>query len=259
MVHLVPARAFPLLEFVIGDRFRVHFPDEDRVETSPGTVLVGPQTHCRSKLEFTGTVECFVILFQPAGLFHLFGIPVPELTDRAQDAHAVLGSFVSRLQGALEGCDNVTQRTRVADSLLLRYAHAAERSDGISAAATRILSACGNVRVSDVVGDTGLSLRQFERRFVQQLGVKPKVFSRIVRFEAALDTKARSLTKSWTDVAHEFGYYDQMHMVHDFRVFTAGTPTQALGEIEAVFRERIQAIRSGRQISSADEALQLIL
>jgi hypothetical protein len=43
--------------------------------------------------------------------------------------------------------------------------------------------------------------------------VHPKLFARIVRFEAALDSKARSLGKSWTDVAHEFGYYDQMHLL----------------------------------------------
>ena len=81
---------------------------------------------------------------------------------------------------------------------------------------------------------------------MEQLGVSPKLFARIVRFEAALDSKARSSTKSWTDVAHEFGYFDQMHMVHDFEVLTGGTPTDILGEVEILFRDRIQAIRSGR-------------
>lgn len=94
---------------------------------------------------------------------------------------------------------------------------------------------------------------------MQQLGVNPKLFARIVRFEAALDSKARSSTKSWTDVAHEFGYYDQMHMVHDFDTFTGGTPTKILSEIEILFREQIQAIRSGRQSTNPGGDLQLIL
>jgi hypothetical protein len=50
--------------------------------------------------------------------------------------------------------------------------------------------------------------------------MRPKLLARIARFEAALEDKARFATKSWTDVAHEFGYYDQMHLVHDFGEFT---------------------------------------
>lgn len=72
------------------------------------------------------------------------------------------------------------------------------------------------MRISALANDAGLSVRQFERDFLQQVGIRPKLYARIVRFEAALDSKARSFTKSWTNVAHQFGYYDQMHMVHDF-------------------------------------------
>jgi AraC-like DNA-binding protein len=259
VVHPVPARAFPLLEFVLGDDFHVLYRDDSRVETSPRTILVGPQTHCRSRLKFQGTVECFVIMFQPCGLSRLFGLPTSELTDRAYDAHSVLGPFASRLQHAMEGCRTVSQRARLADACLLRYALAAERSGGISAAAAHILSVCGNAQVSDIARASGMSVRQFERRFAQHLGVRPKLFARIVRFEAALDSKARSLTKSWTDVAHEFGYYDQMHMIHDFAVFTGETPTHILGEVESLFRERIQAIRSGRAPENRDRNIQLIL
>jgi AraC-like DNA-binding protein len=63
-------------------------------------------------------------------------------------------------------------------------------------------------------------------RLMQQVGMRPKLFTRIARFEAALDGKARFVANSWTDVAHQFGYYDQMHMVHDFGGFTGETPTK---------------------------------
>jgi AraC-like DNA-binding protein len=89
-------------------------------------------------------------------------------------------------------------------------------------------------------------VRQFERSFSSAVGVHPKLYARIVRFEAALDSKARS-TKSWTEVAHEFGYYDQTHMVHDFQGFTGDTPTHMLKAVEALFRGQIEAIRSGRR------------
>ncbi len=72
-----------------------------------------------------------------------------------------------------------------------------------------------------------------------------KLCARITRFQAALDSKARSRAKSWTDVAHEFGYHDQMRMIHDFEGFTGETPTQTLGLVELFFRRQIEAIQVG--------------
>jgi AraC-like DNA-binding protein len=259
VVHPVPARAFPILEFLFGDRIQVIYPGDSLVETSPRAVVVGPQTHCRSQLKFQGAVESFVILFQPAGLHRLFSIPIQELTNRAYEAHSVLGASVAQLEQMLGAARTFPERVRMADRCLVRHALKSPGFDRISAAAGQMLSASGNSRVSEVAADSGLSVRQFERCFVQQLGVNPKLFARIVRFEAALDSKARSSIKSWTDVAHEFGYYDQMHMVHDFDIFTGGTPTKILGEIEILFREQIQAIRSGRHSTNPAGDPQLIL
>ena len=259
VVHPVPARAFPLLEFVFGDRIQVLYPEGSRVDISPRAVLVGPQTHCRSRLRFQGAVECFVIMFQPAGLQSLFPAPVQELTDRAYDARSVLGAFTSQLEQMLGDCKTFPERVRVADSFLLSRTPGAGHANRISAAADWILAAGGNTRIGSLAARLGLSVRQFERCFLQQVGVSPKLFARIVRFEAALDSKARSTAKSWTDVAHEFGYFDHMHMIHDFEVLTGGTPTRILGEVEIVFRERIQAIRAGMRAANADRDLQLIL
>ena len=255
----VPARAFPLVEFVFGDAFQVLYPDQSRVDTSPSAVVVGSQTGCRSQLKFQGAVECFVIMFQATGLHRLFSAPVSELTDHAYEAHAVLGAFVSQLEQQLGDTKNFDERVRITDRFLLRHSPSARAFDRISAAASQIIRAAGNARIVALSRDAGLSVRQFERCFMQQVGVHPKLFARIVRFEAALDSKARSSAKSWTDVAHEFGYYDQMHMVHDFEGFTGLTPTKILGEVEALFRERLEAIRSGRRSANVQDDLQLIL
>ena len=102
-------------------------------------------------------------------------------------------------------------------------------------------------------------MRQFERRFIQQVGMRPKLFARIARFEAALEGKARFVTRSWTDVAHDFGYYDQMHMIHDFAEFTGGTPTETLTQLETVYVEQIKTMRSGRPSATAVGNPRLIL
>jgi AraC-like DNA-binding protein len=104
----------------------------------------------------------------------------------------------------------------------------------------------GKLRSAELAGQVGIGVRQFQREFSARFGASPKLFSRIVRFQNALDTKARSSKKSWTDVAHELGYYDQMHMVHDFREFTGESPTETLRQLELLFREQIDAVRAGR-------------
>ncbi len=89
--------------------------------------------------------------------------------------------------------------------------------------------------------------------------MRPKLFARIARFEAALETKARFATRSWTDVAYDFGYFDQMHMVHDFQEFTDVTPTQTLAHLESVFVDQIKTLRVGGHSANAAGDARLIL
>jgi len=255
----VPARAAPLIEFVFGHRFKVAYCARAALETSPAAVVVGLQTHRRLQLHFQEAVECFVILFQPTGLHRLFSIPMHELTDQNYEAHSVLGAFISRLEQRLSDCKSFAARASLVDEFLLHRASLSRGYDAISAAANQIVLRGGRERIAPLAHGAGLSMRQFERRFIQQVGVGPKLYSRIARFEAALDSKARSSTKSWTDVAHEFGYHDQMHLVHDFEEFTGETPTDTLSQFEMVFREQIKAMRSGRLSEDANGHSRLIL
>jgi transcriptional regulator GlxA family with amidase domain len=74
-------------------------------------------------------------------------------------------------------------------------------------------------------------LRQFERDFRREVGASPKVFARIARFQAALDAKIAAPKRSWLDIAHTFGYYDQMHMIHDFATLGRNSPTRLVSQI----------------------------
>jgi AraC-like DNA-binding protein len=80
-------------------------------------------------------------------------------------------------------------------------------------------------RISDLAHQTGLGIRQFERRLRREVGIAPKLYARIVRFEAALRRKSAAPGMQWTDIAHQPGYHDQMHMVHDFNQLSGESPT----------------------------------
>lgn len=219
VVHPVHARAAPLLEFIFGDRIKV-FVGNRYVATSPDVLIVGAQTQSNAELRIQGTLQCFVILFQPDGLHRLFSLPMRELTDRNYDARGALGPVVSNLHQRLGECESLEERVRIVDQFLLQRSMKLRGVEGISGIAQQIVSRAGSLPIANLAVSAGLGLRQFERRSFEQVGVQPKLFSRIVRFEAALDSKARYSQKSWAQIAHELGYFDQMHMIHDFHRFT---------------------------------------
>jgi transcriptional regulator GlxA family with amidase domain len=86
----------------------------------------------------------------------------------------------------------------------------------------------GSIRIRELASHDAISLRQFERRFRQQTGVPAKVFARIARFQAALDAKIADPGSSWLNIAHSFGYHDQMHMIHDFQILGSTSPAQLI-------------------------------
>ena len=89
----------------------------------------------------------------------------------------------------------------------------------------------GAVRVPSLANDCSLSLRQYERRFATEIGFRPKLFARLIRFQAALDAKRKSPEWSWLTIAHHFGYFDQMHMVLDFKKLGGLAPSEVLQQI----------------------------
>jgi len=259
VVHPVPARTCPMLGFDFRDSVTVKYGREQIHRTSPKSILVGLQTHRRLEMHLTGDLQSFFIMFRPEGFYRLFSTPMDEITDGDYEAHSVLGSFVEQVRDRLGECESFDKRVCLVEKLLMQRALQAPDLDGIGAAASRILQGGGQAAIPILADEAGLSLRQFERRFIRQVGVRPKLFTRMTRFEGALERKARFVNASWTDVAQEFGYYDQMHMVHDFAEFTGGTPSETLAQLESLFVEPLRGIRRDRASAIAESNSRLIL
>jgi AraC-like DNA-binding protein len=259
VVHPVPARPTAMIVFDFDDPTDVLYYQQRAMVKSPVACVVGPQTYRRLEMQLRGALDTFAIAFQPVGIHRLFSIPMQEVTDLDFEAHSVLGSFIAKLGERLGNSRSFTERVSLVEEALLPRALASADPDEISAAANRIILAGGRANIPALASRAGLGMRQFERRFIQQVGMRPKLFARIARFEAALECKARIGTCSWTDVAHDFGYYDQMHMIHDFAEFTGGTPTETLTQLETVFVEQIKTMRSGAASAKTFGDARLIL
>lgn len=228
----IPARTFACLEFTFGVPYEIHDLSKPVAQPTFATALIGAKTHRQISLELNGHVETFVILLQPSGLQQLFGVPEAEIVDRHYDAHGVIGAAMSDLREQLGEADSFTARVRIADEYLLRRLTNTS-SPGIPLrVAQAIVASQGCVRVGNLAAQTGLSLRHFERVFSRQLGITPKMYARIARFETAVRLRSQSRANTWARIAQDLGYHDQMHLVHDFHRLSGESPNALLRKLD---------------------------
>ncbi|MFG6401345.1 helix-turn-helix domain-containing protein [Microbacterium sp. P04] len=197
-------------------------------ESAHAMSVVGPHTFAGTGLHLAGSIDSFAIFLQPAALRSLFRVPVSAVMETHAEAADVLQAPVAELWDALAETTDFTRRVRIAEAFLIRHA-SPDADDSPSAAAAELLTRRGGrVGIVELASRLHLSVRQLERDFGRDLGITPKRFARVARFQSALDARVRMPHRSWTDIAAEAGYFDQMHLIHDFRSFGGLAPMLTL-------------------------------
>lgn len=195
------------------------------------SIVVGPQT---KRLKITMGYHHLVIKigFQPGGLYRLLGIPMHELLrTEAFTATELLGNDIKDVNEQLSEADSFTKMIQIIECYLLDKIKKVKQQLPIDFVLPFLIQKGGLINIDHLAKMACLSGRQFERVFKDRLGLSPKFFSRLVRFGNAWVLKESSPTLTWLTIAHECGYYDQMHMIRDFKEFTGTNPS----DIEADF------------------------
>jgi AraC-like DNA-binding protein len=206
-----------------GDPF-VHIAADGRAERQEPTLISGQLTRA-IQVAASGEVRVVGARFQPGGLHALLGLPQHELTDRVTPltgVHTRLARIIAH-----DVCSRQDRHDLVAalDRALCAIAPGRPERSPADAAAALALGRHGLVRVGDLAAQAGIGPRQLERLFRERVGVSPKLFLRIVRFQEVLGAlRTGAAPAGWAEVAATHGYYDQAHFVHDFKAFTGTTP-----------------------------------
>ena len=224
----LPARSDCFLQFYLADRYQVVTVADGTVHLAPQCVLVGPHTRRREDLIWTGHLKMFTIRFSAVGFRALFGIPAHVIRNYAGSAEVVLGDAVVELESRLaESCD--AELGLVAERYLLKRLKQSRVAldGGVAARMVRTMRARGGgAVVADVAARYGLSVRQVERTFQEQVGMSPKVFGRLERLKLAMGVGSAGVRPDWAAVAATAGYFDQSHMVREFQVLNGATPVE---------------------------------
>jgi AraC-like DNA-binding protein len=175
--------------------------------------------------------------FRPGGGFPLFGVPAGELHNRSVtlELDMVWGGYAATVTDRLWEAETSERRFRILERALLERARDwLDRHPAVRYALDLFDRSNGTCPVSDVVQRIGMSQRWFGQLFRSQVGLSPKVFCRIRRFNEALRRIEQVTDVDWLDVALSCGYFDQAHFNHDIIVVGASAGgVEALREIAA--------------------------
>jgi AraC-like DNA-binding protein len=167
--------------------------------------------------------------FTLLGARQFIGAPLDGLVNRAVSLDEIVGARARDLTAALYDERGWEARFDLLDRVLAaRLAETGALSTEIVWAWNRLVGTDGQIAVGSLSGDLGWSRRRFIARFKEHVGLAPKTFARVLRFQRAVEVLKTGGADRLADVALDCGYYDQPHFDRDFRVFAGVTPTDLL-------------------------------
>jgi AraC-like DNA-binding protein len=165
--------------------------------------------------------------FKPGGAFHFLSIPANEFAHTHVDLETLWGGTTQDLREQLRAAANPAKRFRVLEkALVARLENTLEEHRAVRAALDVFGRDAGEVRIRDLAAHLGLSQRHFIKVFSDQVGLTPKQFGRVQRFQHALALTRSTATPDWADMAAACGYFDQSHFIHEFQTLSGFTPTE---------------------------------
>lgn len=179
-------------------------------------------------VESMGAAHCLQINFTPVGASRVFRMPLSELTDRVVDLEEVpaLGMPWRALRGRLIEAPSWPSRFALIDDLIAgRVGRGRAPPDAVVWAAERLSRHAGLCRIDELAREIGWSRRHFSALFRRDIGLGPKTFARLLRFNRVLELIGERPPLDWAGLAAEAGYADQSHLIRECVGFSGLTPS----------------------------------
>jgi AraC-like DNA-binding protein len=226
-------RALPTgtVELVVNlqeDRIRVFLADDDfEGQRLRGSVVCGPQSGY-FVLEPSQQTSVVGIHFRPGGAAPFLGAPAGEFTDRHLGLDDVWGAAQARelRERLVEARSSDAMFVVLERALLDRLRRPLLLHPAVAYALGQLTARPAISRIGDVQDETGYGAKRFIELFRNAVGLTPKVYCRIMRFQGVIERLARGHRVEWAVVALDGGYCDQSHLNREFRVLSGVTPSE---------------------------------
>jgi AraC-like DNA-binding protein len=198
------------------------------VGRSASSLVVGIQT--RFSVIDTGLLESAMgVLFHPGGARSFFDAPADVFYNDRVPLDLIWGPTASTLRDRLREIRTAAEKFDVLETALLeRMNRRLELHAAVLYGLEQFARAPNIHSVLDVTKEAGLSRRRFAQLFREQIGLTPKLYCRLRRFQRVVREISSGVPVDWADVALAGGYYDQAHLADEFRHFSGTSPSAYL-------------------------------
>jgi AraC-like DNA-binding protein len=223
--RLLPTGTTELVINLRDDQIETYDSSAGSMQSFRGAVVGGP--HSESFVINTSQEESVIgVHFKPGGAFPFFKLPAGELHNLHVGLDDLWGAAAGELREQLLAAAAPEAKFRILEtSLLAQTANPLARHKAVSFALEEFHSVPHARTIGEVTDHIGLSARRFIQVFSEQVGLTPKLFCRVRRFQEVLQHVGMTKDVDWVDVASSCGYFDQAHFIHDFQAFSGFTPT----------------------------------
>lgn len=192
-----------------------------RVHKESSCFMIGHSMH-------SAITECdkdygnICVEFNPAGVYRFFNLPLNEIAGQIYDTHELYGKVGKELREKVSETADIDKKVLLVQDFLYRQMVQFNKSDAVSEyAINKIIMSKGLININSISEEMGYSRRYLLRKFTENLGISPKEFACIIRFDEIF--KKVSLHHLSEEKLYEY-YYDQSHFIKEFKKFTGFTP-----------------------------------
>ena len=226
--RILPSGTIELVVNLHDDEVRIYDAEHpERYRRFPGIVISGTYAGA-FVIDPTQHASMMGVHFRPGGAFPFFGAAVGELANSHLALKDLWGRSAIELSERLCSAATPQKRCRILEETLKARLRWSTEHPAVSHALDIFGPAGVGDSVRAVATRVGLSQRRFIQIFTAHVGLTPKLFCRVLRFQRARDVVDHAATLNWAQVASACGYYDQSHLIHDFQEFSGLNPTDYL-------------------------------
>jgi AraC-like DNA-binding protein len=178
----------------------------------------------------SGKEAAMIVVYFKKGMAHpFFSVPMNEISNCVLDADLLWGSWIGSLRERIVEARDVTSKFEILeDALLKQFESSLIRNPCIEYAVRQIVLNPDQVSFTKMSQKIGYSQKHFINMFRSRVGITPKAYLKIARFQKAINEIEQRGTVNWTNISQDCGFYDQSHFINDFRLFSGFTPEEYL-------------------------------
>jgi AraC-like DNA-binding protein len=220
-----PPSGYAAIVFNNGDPYKAYQLNTD-IHLVPNAFVSGQFTY-NYHLVMEGKIRIAGLVFKPSGIYNYFKCRMSELVNTRKPLDLLLGRKADELLTALEASRDNQEKILILENFLKSHLLQAKQNLSIIEEAVNYIDACnGCISIEAVANHFKMSRRYLEKKFLEKIGISPKLYTRIKRFSVLSNKVAHLKNPDWQEIVLESGLHDQSHLYKEYNEFNRMSPNE---------------------------------